>query len=87
MSSPPGSLPQSSALSEASSPAAGDSLVELFSRDPEKLTPSDRARIIGELRAHRERLEKAAAAGTSAPKLKVGEKSLVATKNADEMGI
>lgn len=54
-----GLLPQSTALEEAKA----DSLGELMSRDPEGYSRQDRDRIIAALRANRERLAAADAAG------------------------
>jgi hypothetical protein len=60
----PGTLPASDALSEATV----DSLSELFSRDPEKLSRNDIARMVEELEAQRARFKKAEAEGKAVPK-------------------
>jgi hypothetical protein len=57
--SPFGQLPQSSALAEASP----DSVSILMDKDPEQYTRQDRDRIVKLLRANRERLAAAEAAG------------------------
>lgn len=60
---PPAEVPQSAALSEAST----DSLSELFSRDPEHLSELDLTKVVEGLRAQR---VKWAAAEASAPEKK-----------------
>ena len=81
-----GTIPQSSALSEASP----ESLRDLLERDPYKLEPEVLARQVEALRAHRERLarsdktttpraQKAATKKLDAPKAKVDE-------SADDLG-
>lgn len=81
-------LPQSQALLEAS---AEDSLQEVMSRDPEGYTRQDRDRIIAALRAQRERIAAAEAAGpVKKPRGTGGAKALLsttATKNLDDMGL
>jgi len=83
-----GGLPQSNALAEAS--AAGDSLAELFSRDPFSLAKQDRLRIVEALRAQRVRWEAAEAAGQkSKPAKAIAGKaaSLVTSQKAEDLGI
>lgn len=82
-----GTLPQSNALAEASPESLGD----LFSRDPETYTEGDLVRIVGAMRAQRERLAAAAGAKASAPK---GERltasaatKLVAGKSAEDLDL
>jgi hypothetical protein len=58
---PQGELPVSQALAEAGK--AGESLAELFARDPEGYQQKDLDRLIVELRAQRERFKAVESAG------------------------
>ncbi len=80
-----GEIPQSDALAEAKV----DSLGELLSRDPMGFQQQDRAVVIAALREQRVRWEAAEAAQQSKPKASrsVSIKSLVATTNADDLGL
>lgn len=75
-------LPISGALAEATP----DSITDLFSRSPETFheRPQDLSRVIDELRANRERQQKAEATGTKAPKpLKFPTTSPTTSSNPD----
>lgn len=66
-----GLLPQSTALLTVTP----DTLSELLSRDPEGFTEQDDRRVIEALRAHRERLSKAASEGKSKTKVAIANPS------------
>lgn len=85
----PGEIPQSDALSEAST----SSLNELFNADPEGYGERDVERIIEALREHRARFEAAEAAGKRAPRPPKGglgakgPAQLSSDKSADDLGL
>lgn len=68
MTSQAGTIPPSSALSEAS---PEESLQDLFSRDPEHYAQQDVSRVIEAMRELRTRLEAAEAAGTKPKTTKI----------------
>jgi len=78
-------IPQSSALSEAH----GDSLGELFSRDPEGYSQQDLDRVVGALREQRERWVKAEAEAAAKPKGRQAKVAVLATQvaNAEDLGL
>jgi hypothetical protein len=78
-----GTLPQSSALAEASP----DSLTELLSRDPEHYQDQDLDRIIALLREQRVRWK--AAEGAKPPRVKSGGVKLgtATTATLDDLGL
>ena len=79
-----GLLPQSTALAEASS----DSLSELLSRDPQGWSRIDLDRVVKDLRAQRLKWEAAEAAGVKTPKaVKLSDRTLTATRNAEDLGL
>lgn len=71
--SPLGALPQSSALAEATGATGGESLAELFSRDPEGYSDQDIRAVVEAMRAHRARLAAAEASGQKLPRAKSAE--------------
>lgn len=81
---PVGTIPQSSALSEASA----ESLSELMSRDPEGYTRIDRDKLVATLRAQRAKWEAAEASGVKPrPKKTAPGVSLKTTKKAEDLGL
>jgi hypothetical protein len=73
-------IPQSNALAEAN----GDSLAELFSRDPEGYTEQDLEKVVIALRLQRERWAAAEAQGaTKAPGTKAPKSSTTAASAGD----
>lgn len=88
MSSSSGSIPQSQALLEASTPSPEASLAEVMSRDPEGYSAQDRRVIIEAMRAQRARLEKAEAEGKLTPRAtKASELSKKAPRDAGDLGL
>ena len=79
----PDDLPQSNALEEVH----GDSLGELFSRDPEGYSEQDLDRIIGELRAQRARWQEAESTGAKKPRAPKALPGPVQTKSAEDLGL
>lgn len=83
-----GTIPQSTALLEASFDGPEASLTEVMSRDPEGYSVQDRRVIIEAMRAQRARLEKAELEGKSAPRASRGsDLSKVATRDAGDLGL
>lgn len=82
-----GQLPSSGALAEATV----DSLSDLFSRDPEGYSDKEFGQVVLELRAQRVRHAAAEATALTSggkPKAVAGKaKSLVTTKNSEDMGL
>lgn len=81
-------IPQSTALAEAET----DSLTEVMSRDPEGYSRQDRDRIVEALRAQRERLAAADAAGVgsktrAAPGTAKLPLSSKASSNPEDLGL
>lgn len=85
MTDTPATIPQSSALAEAS----GDSLSELFSRDPEGFQRQDLDRIIAVLRAKRAVWQaNEHAEGAGKPKRKSAAEMLAKTASkAEDLGL
>lgn len=81
-----GVIPQSQALAEASP----DSISELFSRDPEKLTEVDLGKLVLELRAQRERhkiTELTAPVEGPRGRAKAISKTLITTASSKDMDL
>lgn len=78
-----GTIPQSSALSEASP----DSLTELLSRDPEGYTRQDLDRIISLMREQRVRWEATEAAGPRKAPKAASKLTSTVTASLDDLGL
>jgi hypothetical protein len=83
MPDPIGTIPQSPALAEAN----GDSLAELFSRDPEGYTSQDLAKVVAALREQRVRWAAAEAAGATKAPTATKAKTLVSVAKAADLGL
>lgn len=79
----PGTIPLSNALSEASP----NSISELMSKDPFRLTVQDRKEIVAKLREQRVRWEAAEAAGQGKPRAARSAKTLETTSSLDDLGL